>query len=74
MMVWEYDKDEMLGWSAIFNSANAAFNADQIYSNRFRFRSSCWSSSGRSAVSAGLSREWTLLAMLERRVAGSDDS
>lgn len=45
-----------------------------LYSRRFRLRSSCCSSSGRSAVSAGFRSEWTLLAMLERRVAGRDDS
>lgn len=47
-----------------------------FYSNRFRLRSSaiaCWSSSGLSAVSAGLSNECTLLAMLERRVAGNEE-
>lgn len=46
------------------------------YSNRFRLRSSviaCWSSSGLSAVSAGLSNECTLLAILERRVAGNEE-
>jgi hypothetical protein len=42
---------------------------------RFRLRSSCrGSSSSRSAVSAGFSREWTLLAMLLLRVAGADRS
>lgn len=48
----------------------------ETYSKRFRLRSSaiaCWSSSGLSAVSAGLSNECTLLAMLERRVAGNED-
>jgi hypothetical protein len=47
------------------------------YASLFRFRSSPVigsSSSARSAVSAGLSKEWTLLAMLDRRVAGSDES
>lgn len=43
-------------------------------SNRLRLRSSGRSSSDRSAVSAGFNREWTLLAMLDRRVAGSEDS
>lgn len=46
----------------------------RLHSKRFRLRSSCWSSSGRSAVSAGFRSEWTLLAMLERRVAGREVS
>lgn len=49
----------------------------QSYCSLFRFRSSAKaasSSSGRSAVSAGFSKECTLLAILERRVAGNDDS
>lgn len=52
------------------------FQKRRIHSNRFRLRSSdiaCWSSSGLSAVSAGLSNECTLLAMLERRVAGKEE-
>lgn len=48
-----------------------------IYSRRFRFRSSsvaCCSSSGLSAVSAGFSKECTLLAILDRLVAGKEVS
>jgi hypothetical protein len=41
------------------------------YSMRFRLRASSGSSSSaRSCVSAGFSSEWTLEAMLERRVGG----
>jgi hypothetical protein len=46
----------------------------RFHCNRFRFRSSVGptSSSSRSAVSAGLRREWTLLARLLLRVAGAE--
>lgn len=49
-------------------------NILKVHCNRFRFRSSVgpMSSSSRSAVSAGFSREWTLLARLLLRVAGAE--
>src|SRR3954453_23669926 len=51
-----------------------SLNILKVHCNRFRLRSSVgpMSSSSRSAVSAGLSRECTLLARLLLRVAGAD--